>query len=365
MKKYKFSDIVKYQKKSKIKASAGKDKGLYPFFTSSNTLSKYIDEYTNDGEYLIFGTGGSASVNYYNGKFATSTDNFIVEVTKDVNAKYIYYYLKNNINIIERGFHGAGLKHLSKRYLDDIDIPVPEKKIQNLIVSIQDSISNQLSQYELNIKYLKDLRISKFNSFLNNCEKVEEMSLKQCADFIDYRGGTPKVQPVGDIRMINAKSVGDGYFKYINEFVTEELYNDWMHRGFAYPGDILFVTEGATFGYSCMIPDNIGKFALGQRVITIQGKKDVLCNEFLFCYMLSLMFKESINYYMTGGTAKGIRSKDLEKILIPIPEYNKQKEFSKFLHTIQSLLNNIEQNMVELNKLNKSIFNKVLEEDSK
>ena len=29
----------------------------------------------------------------------------------------------------------------------------------------------------------------------------------------------------------------------LNEFVTEETYDAWMHRGFGYPGDILFVTE--------------------------------------------------------------------------------------------------------------------------
>lgn len=32
--------------------------------------------------------------------------------------------------------------------------------------------------------------------------------------------------------MVNAKSVGKGFFKYVDEFVTEETYDAWMHRGF-------------------------------------------------------------------------------------------------------------------------------------
>ena len=361
----KFADIVKYQKKSKIKASSGKDIGQYPFFTSSNTLSKYIDEFIFDGEYLIFGTGGSASLNYYNGKFSTSTDNFIVEVDDNINTKYLYYFFKNNMYLIENGFHGAGLKHLSKKYLDNLDIPIPEKSVQDLIVRLQDLIINQLNNYYENLEKLKKLRMSTFDSFIKSCADVKEIPLKECSNFIDYRGGTPKVQTTGNIRMINAKSVGDGFFKYINEFVTEELFNEWMHRGFAYSGDILFVTEGATFGNTCLIPNDIGKFALGQRVITIQGKENILNNDYLFCYMLSPMFKNSINYYMTGGTAKGIRSKDLEKILIPIPSYSKQKELSKFLQLMQSLVSNINTNMLQLEELGKSLFNKVLKEDSK
>lgn len=165
---------------------------------------------------------------------------------------------------------------------------------------------------------------------LSNCVYK---SLGECTDFVDYRGHTPELSDEGTIRMINAKSVGKGFFKYVDEFITEKTYESWMHRGFGYPGDILFVTEGHTFGNACLIPKDMTKFALGQRVITIKGK-DEIKNAFLCSYMQTDMFGKDINVYRTGGTAQGIRSKDLVKVMVPIPPIEQQKDFVKFVNQV-------------------------------
>ena len=130
--------------------------------------------------------------------------------------------------------------------------------------------------------------------------------------------------------MVNAKSVGKGYFKDVNEYVTEETYDEWMHRGYGYPEDVLFVTEGHTFGNTCQVPAYLTKFALGQRVITIKGHSDVINNSFLCGYMQTERFMQDINTYRTGGTAQGIRSKDLMKVQIPLPDYEQQLSFDRF-----------------------------------
>lgn len=107
-----------------------------------------------------------------------------------------------------------------------------------------------------------------------------------------------------------------------------------MHRGLGYPGDILFVTEGHTFGNTCLVPDYLKKFALGQRVITIKGHSEVIDNAFLGTYMQMEQFKQDIDVYKTGGTAQGIRSKDLLKIRLPLPKYKEQKEFADFIKQV-------------------------------
>ena len=163
--------------------------------------------------------------------------------------------------------------------------------------------------------------------------KYPLMTYKDCTNFVDYRGHTPKLSSLGNIRMINAKSVGRGFFKYIDEYVTEETYQSWMHRGFGYPGDVLFVTEGHTFGNTCLIPDDLTKFALGQRVLTIKCK-EMINNVYLNHYMQTNIFKDRINVYKTGGTAQGIRSKDLLKVGIPVPSLDEQNRFAKIVEQI-------------------------------
>ena len=46
------------------------------------------------------------------------------------------------------------------------------------------------------------------------------------------------------------------------------------------------------------------------------------------------MFWKDINVYRTGGTAQGIRSKDLVKVSVPIPPKKQQLEYVEFAHQV-------------------------------
>lgn len=227
----------------------------------------------------------------------------------------------------------ARRRSLPKDTLLSLKILLPEMQKQKQIAETLYHIKQTILLYRQ--------RISKFDTLIK-ARFVEMFDLEQCrwstfgetTDFVDYRGKTPELSANGTIRMINAKSVGKGFFKYVDEFVTEEVYDSWMHRGFGYPGDVLFVTEGHTFGNACLVPAELKKFALGQRVITIKGQQGVLTNSFICSYMQTDRFWKDINVYRTGGTAQGIRSKDLVKVGIPLPSYDIQKRFASFVEQI-------------------------------
>ena len=76
---YKFSDVFRFQEKSKIKAGDGRPEGKYPFYTSSVDLNKYVDQFLFDDESLVFGTGGNASIHFAHDKFAVSTDCLVAQ----------------------------------------------------------------------------------------------------------------------------------------------------------------------------------------------------------------------------------------------------------------------------------------------
>ena len=54
--------------------------------------------------------------------------------------EYLYYYLRTNISILENGFKGAGLKHISKEYLSEIQIPLPSLEEQKSIITKLDKL---------------------------------------------------------------------------------------------------------------------------------------------------------------------------------------------------------------------------------
>ena len=167
----KIKDILEFKKKSKIKASEGLKIGKYNFYTSSKEQNKFLDYYEYSNEALIIGTGGNANIHHSYGKFSVSTDCFVLE-NKDNKiflVEYIYKYLLKNIHILENGFRGAGLKHISKVYL--------EKVMENLKLN-GSGIKNISS-----VSYIKKIDINLppielQNKFAERVEKIEKLSFR-------------------------------------------------------------------------------------------------------------------------------------------------------------------------------------------
>ena len=134
LKKTTIKDVCTWLPKSNVPASEGKETGKYPFFTSGTEI-KWIDDYLYDDECIILGNGGCASINYYCGKCSTTSHGFVIKSSqKTILTKYIYYYLLFNIEVLEEGFRGVGLKNISKEYINNIQIPVLTKEEKEQII---------------------------------------------------------------------------------------------------------------------------------------------------------------------------------------------------------------------------------------
>ena len=275
-----------------------------------------------------------------------------------INYSFLLYILQSSavLDQAEKKKQGVAQLNLSLKDISDFIIPDIPLEEQQRIVDSLDKVSNLISLRKQQLLKLDELVKSRFIE-LFDVQKCQKKTLGECTDFVDYRGHTPELSDAGTIRMVNAKSVGKGFFKYVDEYVTEETYDSWMHRGFGHSGDILFVTEGHTFGNTCLIPNDLKKFALGQRVITIKGHQEVL-NAFLCSYMQTDMFWKDINVYRTGGTAQGIRSKDLVKVYVPIPPLEQQKQFAAFVEQTDKSKFEIQQSLEKLETLKKALMQK-------
>jgi len=191
-------ELCNFLPKSKRQASYGEKQGQYPFYTSSQTCSKYCDVYDYEDECLIIGTGGNANIKYSN-KFSCSTDNFVIKINPEQLVKYVYYYLSINIKVLQRGFVGVGLKHISKEYISNIKIPIPSLERQQEIVEYceyNDTVIKQLEKEIENNKALTQQFINGIvkshihdeitdNFICHNTEVLEEEEEK-CNEIINY-----------------------------------------------------------------------------------------------------------------------------------------------------------------------------------
>lgn len=133
----KMSELVSYLPKSSMNAADGKEIGLYPFFTSGLEQNKFTNNYLYDDECLIIGNGGVANIQYYNGKFATGSHSFVTKSKiPTVRIRYLYSYFYSNMDILEEGFRGVGIKNIPKEYINGINIPVPSIERQDNLISL-------------------------------------------------------------------------------------------------------------------------------------------------------------------------------------------------------------------------------------
>lgn len=100
------SELYTYATKSKIKAGQAKPDGRYQFYTSSPDEDRRCDDYLYDASAIVMGTGGGATIHYYEGKFATSTDCLTLIPNDKVLPKYLYYLFLGKFDVLEAGFKG-------------------------------------------------------------------------------------------------------------------------------------------------------------------------------------------------------------------------------------------------------------------
>lgn len=345
---------------SNIRPNASFDIEYSPKYLPEEFAEKYREYLLNDGDLVIamtdlandpkiLGVPTIVNTKGYQLLLNQRVGKLIIKNKKLINEKYLKYALSlPQHKSYYKKFAGGGLQiNIGKEHILNIEIPITEYENQIKIVNILNKSQELIDKRKEQIGELDKLIKSQFIEMFGNLKDEEKLPLEKCTTFIDYRGKTPTLSESG-IRIINAKSVGNGFFKYIDEYISEETYDSWMKRGFPVAGDVLFVTEGHTFGNVCRIPNDLKKFAMGQRVITMRGKGGLLNNIFLAQYMQGMAFKIDIDKYKTGSSAQGIRSKELQKILIPIPNIELQNKFADFVKQVDKLKFEMEKSLKEL-----------------
>ena len=161
----------------------------------TKVLKRYAD-FQFDGEAIIMGTGGNATLHYYSGKFSVSTDCLVILPGPQIKCKYLYYFFKSHMHILEAGFKGAGLKHTNKKYIEEIELTrFPDLTVQENIIYQLDMIANNIEnlnkELELYDLLVKARFVEMFGDPIRIRSVVATKSLKMlCKDNRDWPFGS-------------------------------------------------------------------------------------------------------------------------------------------------------------------------------
>ena len=315
----KIGDICEFKQKSKKKASDGKQEGKYNFYTSSDKVQK-CDEADYKDECLIIGTGGIANIKI-DKEFSCSADNHIIKTKYN---KYIYYLIISNMNILIDGFTGSVLKHLSKEYLVNLQIPIPksEQKIIEWVKKISKPYDEKNSKQN-KIKELDEYIQNKIKD-INENEDCEEVELGSCCE-INY--GTRITKNNNIIGNIPVYGGGDITF-----------YTNTSNRS----KNTLIVSRYALS--KCCIRLISTDFFLNDSGMSIKVNNTNL-QKYFNNYLLSKRMQDYIyNNCTSGSIQRNININLFKKIKIFIPK-NKQliKDFEPTFDEIEKLLGEVKE----------------------
>jgi type I restriction-modification system DNA methylase subunit len=317
-------EVCKFLPKSKRQASYGEKHGEYPFYTSSQTCSKYCDEFDYEDECLIIGTGGTANVKY-SSKFSCSTDNFVIKIIPGQLAKYVYYYLSINIEVLQKGFVGVGLQHISKEYIGNIKIPLPSLERQTQIVEYLDFIYEKANRTST----AKIVELKQLNGFcLNNQTLFGDNVLITLGEVCKF---LPKSK--------RQASYGEKQGQY--PFYTSSQTCSKYCNEFDYEDECLIIGTGGTANvkysskFSCSTDNFVIKMIDGQLA------------KYVF-YYLSINI-ELLQKGFVGVGLQHISKEYISNIKIPIPSLERQREIIEQCELNDVLIQQLEKE-IENNK---------------
>jgi type I restriction enzyme S subunit len=128
----------------KLNSNAAIKNGLYPFFTCGQEILR-TNTFSVDEEVVLLG-GNNASaiypVFYYKGKFDAYQRTYIIKPKPEINIsfKYLYFFWEDKLDYLKNISTGAATKFLTLKILNDIDVPLPNKKIMDGYEKLTDPI---------------------------------------------------------------------------------------------------------------------------------------------------------------------------------------------------------------------------------
>jgi type I restriction-modification system DNA methylase subunit len=340
IKMMKLGDICTFLQGIKRKSKNGLLHGKYPFYYCSIHNHLYLDSFDFDNEAITINTtngSGKSNIFYINGKYSIAESTMHFNSNKS-NTKYIYYYLKKNIKILENEYTGTNQKSITKDKLLNIEIPVPPLELQQDIVDKLDTLYEIKDENNKQIKLMEERK----KIFMDMIPYRYTCDDKKLGDVCDVDYGT---------RIVKKNTIAGEYPVYGSgrETFTTNTYN---RNGF----NIL-----------------IGRFALSEKCVrlvnhklflndsglTIKPTNDNINHKYLGYYTYDI---QNI-IHSTCIRGAGQQNLDILKFsnfIIKLPSIEDQQEIVKRMESYDTMINMLKDDINNLENEIKEVLNVML-----
>ena len=156
--------------------------GQYAVINGGINPSGYWNEYNTDANTITISQGGASAgyVNYMESPFWAGAHCYVVKlINKEVDYKFLYYFIKSKEFELQKCQQGAGIPGLSRKSVYSLSFPLIKKEEQKEIVELLDNYT-ELSQKIcecLNNELV--MREKEYNFYRENLLSFEESKIDE------------------------------------------------------------------------------------------------------------------------------------------------------------------------------------------
>lgn len=329
--------------------------GVYPFYVRSPKIER-INTYTYDGEAILMagdGVGAGKVFHYVNGKFACHQRVYNLHQLRDINGKFLYYYLKENFSKeVEKGTAKSTVDSIRLPMIKDFTIVLPSLYEQQIIANYLDEkvgkidqlIAKQNQSIDKWKEYKQSLITETVTKGLNPNVEMKDSGIEWIGKIPsnwDKRkisnlftligsGTTPtssdlKYYDDGEIPWLNTGDLNDGYLYTAKNKITSHALNDYSTLKM-YPEDTLIVAMyGATIG---KLGITTYKTTTNQACCALSNPKNCI-TKFIFYWFYGN--KTEIINLSRGAGQPNISQNIIKNLILFIPPLHEQQAIAEFL----------------------------------
>ncbi|MCE7906454.1 MAG: restriction endonuclease subunit S [Anaerolineae bacterium CFX3] len=249
----------------------------------------------------------------------------ILRPTKgNVYAPYFGYFLRSKFNDIQKNTTGATIPHVSRDYLENLQIPLPplseQKRIASLLARADRLRGLRRAAREQCDSLLQSVFLEMFGEPQFNEKKWEKVEVAEITESLDSR----RVPVEASIRQTK-KGIypyygASGIIDYVDEYLFDEetlLIGEDGANLLARSTPIAFIANGKYWV-------NNHAHVLRMKNVNIQFLR----------YLLNITDLEP---YVTGSAQPKLNASNMEKIRVINPPLSKQEEFARVVARVEAL----------------------------
>ena len=302
---------------------------------------------------IIVKSRGIIEFEYYDKPFSHKSEMWSYHTNSpDVNAKFLYYYLKTQEDYFQQLGSVMQMPQISIPTTEKFPIPLPPLRVQSRIVEILDKFTQLEAELEARNKQYDFYRNRLLDFALRDDLKgqVEWKTLGEVC--VHLRTG---LNPRRNFKL-NTEDASNYYVTVRELGGTELLYSEKTdlindealqlinNRSKLKVNDILFSGTG-TIGKTAFISKEPTNWNIKEGVYALTLNPHYVLPMFVLRYLQTQSTIDWIDRMAAGGIVRSITMKNLEQLPIPLPPLSEQRRIVDILDRFDTLTNSISEGL--------------------